>query len=154
MNKPDLYLMARRSSKGVHKRISILDYMGGHLLADRTARTRRGLGLYSQQTAKPPPPPELPDTIAPKQQPLAPAMGGRMKQRRGLGSIGPGVIKPSAPPPRPSAPPPRSARRNRQDHQRRGLQRRHRGYQRPRAQVIAVLGLGFSRFDRRARTSL
>jgi hypothetical protein len=45
------------------------------------------------------------ETIAPKQ-PTAPAMGGRMKQRRALGlggdQLGPGPIKPSAPAPGPS----------------------------------------------------
>jgi hypothetical protein len=51
---------------------------------------------------KPPSMPKLPETVSgPK--PMAPAMGGRLKQRRGLGigdQIGPGPIKPSAPPPK------------------------------------------------------
>lgn len=108
--------------QGLHKKDLIVDSLGGHLLQDRTARTRRGLGtpgLYSSETAKPPAPPsmpkppqmpKLPETVAPK---TTDGTGEGQQQRRALGlgdDGGPGVIKPSAPSPRsapgPSAPKP------------------------------------------------
>src|ERR1700731_4164436 len=100
-----------------------MDILGGHLLEDRTARTRQGLGPYSQQTKpkdmglgpgpiKPGAPPSGPSApspglSAPPPPPMAPAMGGR-NQRRGLGDqVGPGIMK-AKPAPGPSRPSPGS----------------------------------------------